>query len=133
MVPAASVSGGMATAAISGERVFFGRIMAGIAYIAATVSRLISLEVVEALGSTRRQRSHISVTRIEAVVDMAEEAVRTVEPRASSDKHSAHKPIGPIVAVGSAVVGGVVEISVGTHGSDADLDRNLGFGCRCRA
>ena len=121
--------------AISGEGVFSSPFMASIAYVASPVPRLVSLEVVEALRTAPRQRSSVTVMRIIAVVDMAEKAVRAVKPGASSQKHSANKPIGPIVAVCSAVIWGIVVVPVRTHGSHSDVytDGNLGWRHGCTA
>lgn len=94
----------MRTAPISGEGVFSLRFMAGLPYVASPIPRLVSLEVVEALCPALRQRSNVTVMRIKPVVDMAEKAVRAVKPGASSKKHPANKPIGPIVAVRSTVI-----------------------------
>ncbi len=124
----------MAATPISGERVLTRRFMAGIAYVAAPISRLISLKVVEALGPAPRQRSAITVTRIKPVVDMSEKAARTVKPRACSNKYPAHKPIGPVITVRGTVIRGIVEISVRTHRSHSDVyaHRNLRLGSRRR-
>src|SRR5580658_16987 len=132
---ALAVPTAMPTAPVSGESVFSPRLMASIAYVASPIPCLVSLEVVEALRPALRQRSNVTVMRIEAVVDMAEEAARTVKPGASSKKYSANKPIGPIVAVRSTVIRGIVEVSVRTHGSHSDVyaDGNLGLRRRCTA
>src|SRR5579863_1730876 len=124
MVPAA-----MRTTPISREGMFSLRFVAGIAYVASPIPRFVSLEVVEALRTALRQRSSVSVMRIKAVVDMAEKAVRAVKPGASSKKHPANKPIGPIVAIRSTVVRGIIEVSIGAHGSHSDVyaDGNLGW------
>ncbi len=120
---------------ISGEGVFTRRIMASIAYVASPIPRLVSLEVVEALSPAPRQRSNVSVVRIKAVVDMAEKAAMAVKPRAGSNKYPAGKPIGPIVAVRSTVIWGIVEVPVRTHGSRSNVyaDGNLGSRRRCAA
>jgi hypothetical protein len=125
----------MPTTPISRQRVFGPGFMASVAYVASPIPRLVSLEVVEALRPAPRQRSNVTVMRIKAVVDMAEKAVRAVKPGASSKKHPANKPIGPIVAVWSTVVWFIVEIPIRTHGSHADVyaDRNLGSRHRRRA
>jgi hypothetical protein len=125
----------MRTTPISGERVFVPRIMAGLAHVTSPIARLVSLEVVEALRPMVRQRSNVAVVRIKAVIDMAVKAVRPVKPGASSKKHSAHKPIGPVVAVGSTIIRGIVEVPVRAHGSRSDVyaDRNLGWRHRCTA
>jgi ribosomal protein L18E len=55
-------------------------IMAGIADMAHSISRLIPLEVAEGLGTPSRQRAPIAVMRIEPVVDVPIETSWTVEP-----------------------------------------------------
>jgi hypothetical protein len=103
--------------------------MAGFAYVASSIASFVCLEVVEALRPALRQRSGVTVMRIEPVIDMSVKAARTVKPGASAKKHPAHKPIGPVVAVGSTVVGGIVEVSVRANGSRTDVyaDSNLGL------
>jgi hypothetical protein len=125
----------MPTTPISGEGVFTLRFMASIAYVASSIPRLVSLEVVEALRPPLRHRSSVTVMRIIAVVDMAVKAVRAVKPGASSKKHPANKPIGAIVAVGSTVIRGIIEVPVRTHGGHADVyaDCNLSSRHRCAA
>jgi hypothetical protein len=116
------------TTAISGQSMFSMRFMAGVAYVALTIPRLVSVEVVEPLLPAPRQRPGVTMVRIVAVVDVAEKAARTVKPGAGSEKYSADKPIRPIVAIWSAVVGGIVEVTVGADGRRANVyaDRNLG-------
>jgi hypothetical protein len=123
------MSSGMPTATISRQGVFSGRIMASIAHVTSPVPRLVSPEVIEALCPTLRQRSNVTVMRIKAVVDMAVKAVTAVKPWPGSNKHAANKPIGPIITVGSAVIWGIVEVSVRAHGSHSDVyaDGNLGL------
>jgi len=120
---------GMPATSISRERVLSSRFMASVAYVSSSISRLVGLKVVEALRPALRHRSNVTVVRIKAVVDMAEEAVRAVKPGASSNKQPASKPIGPVVTVRSTVVGGIVEVSVRAHGSQSDVyaDGNLGW------
>jgi hypothetical protein len=109
--------------------------MASVAHIASPIPRLVSLEVVEALRPALRHRSNVTVMRIIAVVDMAVKAARAVKPGASSKKHPVNKPIGPIIAVRSAVIWGIVEVPVRAYGSHSDVhsDRNLGLRPRCTA
>ena len=103
------MSTSMATTPISGERVLSLPFMASFAYVASPISRLVCLEVVEALRPALRQRSNVTVMRIKAVVDMAVKAAMAVKPRACSNKYSANKPIRPVVAVRSTVIWGIVE------------------------
>ncbi len=129
------VSPAMRITPISRKGVFTPRFVASVAYIASPISRLVSLEVVEALGPALRQRSSVTVMRIKAVVDMSEKAVRPVKPGTGSKKHAANKPVGPIVAVRSAVIWGIVEVPIRAHGSRSDVYANgdLGLRRRCRA
>ena len=122
----------MTTAPISGQRVLTPRFMASVAYVPSPISRLIALKVIEALRPALRQRSDVTVMRIIAVVDMAEKSMGAVEPGASSDKHSADKPIGPVVAVRSAIIGGIVEVAVRAHWSRSDVDAYGDLGSRHR-
>jgi hypothetical protein len=122
----------MCTTPISGEGVFSLRFVASIAYVASPIPRLVSLEVVEALRSALRQRSNVTVMRIKAVIDVAEKAPTAVEPRASSKKYPANKPIGPIVAIRSTVIWWIVEVPVRTHGSRSNVYANGNLGLRHR-
>jgi hypothetical protein len=120
----AAMSTRMTTTPISGQRVLSPRFMSSLAYVPSSISRLISLEVVEALRSAPRQRSNVTVMGIKAVVDMSEKAVRAVKPGASSKKHPTHKPIRPVVAIGSTIIRSIVEVSVRTHGSWSNVYAN---------
>ncbi len=129
------MSTSMATTPISGERVLSLPFMASLAYIASPISRLVCLEVVEALRPALRHRSSVTVMRIEPVIDMSVKAARAVKPRTCSKKQPANKPIRPVVAVRSTVIWGIVEVSVRTHGSWSDVyaNGNLSLRHRCRA
>jgi hypothetical protein len=125
----------MTSTPISGERVLRLPFMAGFAYVASSISRLVCPEVVEALCPALRQRASVTVMRIESVIDMSVKAVRAMKPRTRPKKHPANKPIRSVVAVRSAVIWGIVEISVWTYRSHADVyaNRNLSLRHRCRA
>jgi len=109
----------------SGQRVFTARVMAGVAYVAFSVPRLVSVEVVELRLPAPWQRSIVAVVRVKAVVDVPVKALAPVEPGSSSKKHPAHKPIGPIVAIGSTVIWLIVEVPIGAHRSHSNFDCNL--------
>jgi hypothetical protein len=129
------MSTSMATTPISGERMLSLPFMASFSYVASPISRLVCLEVVEALRPAPRQRSSVAVMRIKPVIDMSVKAAMAVEPRTCSKKHPANKPIRPVVAVRSAVIRGIVEVSVRTNGSWSDIyaHGNLSLRHRCRA
>jgi hypothetical protein len=113
--------------------VFGGGFVVSGPYMALTVAGFIWLEMGEGLRPAFRHRTVIAVVRIVAIVDVAMEAVWAVKPRAGPDKNSADEPVGPIVAVGGALIGCVVEITVGAYRGNPDTDgdlRRCNGGCR---
>jgi hypothetical protein len=122
----------MPTTPVAGERVLSLCFMASVAYVPSSISRLVSLEVVEALRPALRHRTSVTVMRIKAVVDMSEKAGMAVKPRTRSKKHPAQKPIRPVVAVRSAVIWSIVEVPVRTLGSHSDVYANLNLRLRYR-
>jgi hypothetical protein len=119
-----TTAAGTAAAAESGA-VFVAGAMARGAYMTASIPCLVSLKMLEGLGSARGHRTSVTVTRIVAVIDVTIESAGTVEPGTSSDEESAGKPVWPIVAVGGAVVGCIVEVPVGTDRGHSNVDGNL--------
>jgi len=85
---------------------------ASAACVAPPITHLVAVEVIEGLVSTLRMRTGIAVIWIEAVIDVAVEVARTVEPRAGSDEHTAGEPLGPIVPVRGAIVWGDVVVAI---------------------
>jgi ActR/RegA family two-component response regulator len=131
MTSAASVAtANMAAAAVSGKSVFSATIVGSLSYVAVAVARLIGLEMIEALRTALRKRAVVAVTGIEAIVDVAVEARMAVKPGACTDEDAAHKPVGPIVPVGSAVIRRIVEVSVRANRGDANVDTDLGWSAR---
>jgi hypothetical protein len=124
----AAVSFVVAAATIAGEGVFTAGLVAGIACVSAAIPRFVSVEVVEPLFSALRYWPSITLTRVIAVIDMAEKAMRAAEPGTGSDENSTIKPVGPVVAIRGAIIGGVVEVAIGASGGRAkvDADRDLG-------
>lgn len=86
---------------------------------------LIAVEVIVRLISASRHGAFVTVTRVIAVIDMAGEVRRAVEPGAGTDKQAANKPIGPVVAVRRAVVWGVGEVAIGADGRHSNVDGDL--------
>jgi len=115
------------TAPRTGKRVFITGIVAGGAYVAFSIARFVSVEVVELCFAAAGQGTVVPVVGIKPVVHMAVKAVGSVEPGTGSQEHSAGKPIWAIVAVGRAVVRGIVKVTVGANGrdTDANVDANL--------
>ena len=116
----------MASAAVvAGERVLTTGVMAGIAGMAVSIARLITAEVVELLIAARRQRSVIAMMRIEAVIDMAVETGVPMEPGTGSDEDSVGEPVGPVIAVGRALIRRIVKVPVRADRSYSDADGDL--------
>ena len=107
--------------------------------VAASIPRFIALELLG--GSALRggflasfwQRAVIAVLRIERVVYFALEVAGAMKPRSNADEYAAIEPFRAVVAVGNAVIGGVIVVAVGAIRGDADFDRDLSlcFGSSC--
>jgi hypothetical protein len=123
---AATAVRGATAAMISRQGMFIAAIVGSVAYVALGIMRLVSLEVVELRCAAWGQRAMVPMMRIVAIVDVAIEAVRAVEPGPSSNEHPARKPIRPVVTVGRTVIWRVVEVAVGAHRCHSNVDGNLG-------
>jgi hypothetical protein len=95
------------------------------ARVAASITHLVSVEVIKGLLSTVRMWTSVAVMRIETVINLAMEVVGAVEPRASSDEHAAAEPFGPVVPVWGAVVWGVIVVPIRASRFCSDIDRDL--------
>ena len=95
------------------------------ACVAAPITHLVSVEVIEGLVSTVRMWTHVAVMRIETVINVALEVVSTMEPRAGSDEHAAVEPLGPVVPVWGAVVRSEIVIAIRAIRFCADIDGDL--------
>ena len=115
-----------ASACESGS-MFSTGIMPGVSYVTLAVPCFIGMEMVECPLAALGHRSGVTVTRVVTVIDMAVEAAMTVEPWAGSDEDAANEPVRPVIAVGSARVGRVVEVSVRAHRRDPDVHRDLSW------
>ncbi len=98
----------------------------GFSYVALAVTGLIGVKGIEGLRAAFRHWAVITVVRIVAIVHVAVEAVGAVKPGAGAEEDSANKPVRPVVTVGSAVVGGIVEVAVGANRCGPDIDGDLG-------
>lgn len=121
----------MIAAPISWQSTFPAAVVASITNMASTIPRLVPAEVVEGPVIAIGKRSVITVMRIPAIIDMAVKTTRAVEPGAGSDKHSAHIPIGSIVAIGGAIVGRIVEVTVGAYRRSSNIYANGNLSRRC--
>jgi hypothetical protein len=116
------------TAAYEAARVFAARIMSCVADVALTVAGFIPLEVLEGLSAVIGEGAVVAVTGVIAVIHVPVEAVRAVEPGTGAEEDAADEPVGPIVAVGRAVIGCVVVVAIGADRRSADADGDLGWG-----
>jgi hypothetical protein len=119
-----TATAGMTTASES-SAVFGAAIVTGVAYVALPIPRFVRMEVVKRTFTASRQRAMIAVARIVTVIYVAVKTVTTVEPGTGSDEDAACEPIRPVIAIGSAVIRGVVEVTVRTDRRNADTDRYL--------
>ena len=95
---------------------FAAPVMAGIACMAMSVLRLVSMEMVERLLALYRKWSVVAVASIVSVVDMAIKSVRAVEPGPSPDEQPTGKPVRPVVTIGCAGIGIIGIVPIRTHG-----------------
>jgi len=86
---------------------------------------LITVEVIELLLTMSRDRPVIPMVRIVPVVHMPMEATRPMEPRPSTDKDPACKPIWPIVSIRCAVIRRIVEVPIWTLRRNTNANCNL--------
>ena len=86
--------------------------MASAFSVGASITHLVSVEVIEGRLSTRRMWTNVAVMWIEAVINVAAEVVVAVEPRAGSDEHVAGEPFGTVVPIWGAVVWGEVVVAI---------------------
>ena len=117
-------------AALSACTMFSTAIVAGIADVALPVPRLVGLKVIERPISSVWHWTGIAIARVVPVIDMAIESAAAVEPRTCANKYPTLEPVGAIVAIGRAVVRGIVVITVRTAWRHSYADRNLSR-CGC--
>jgi hypothetical protein len=109
--------------------VFAACIVAGISHMTLTISCFIPVEVGKCVLTAIWQRTRVTMMRVEAVIDVTVKAVMAMEPGTSSDKDSADEPIRPVVAIGGAAIGLVVEVAVRANGRRPDADGDLSPRC----
>jgi len=83
-VPAAAAAGTTATG--ESGRMFAASVVVGGPSVASSIARFIGAEAIEGTFATRGHRSAITVARIVAIVHVAIETVRSVEPGSDADK-----------------------------------------------
>jgi len=107
--------------------------------VATPVPRFISFELLRGPAlrcgffANFRHISLIAVLWIEGVVYLALEVAAAMKPRADADENAAVEPFCSVVAVGNAVIGSVVIVTIGTIRGNSDVDGNLSlyFGSSC--
>jgi hypothetical protein len=98
--------------------------------MAASITHLVSVEVIKGLVSTLRMGPPVAVMWIETVINVAVKVVGAVKPGADSDEHAAVEPLGPVVSVWRAGVRGGILVAIRASWFCSDIDRDLR---RCRS
>ena len=108
--------------------------------VAVAVVHLVSVEVLGgAVPSFARpvatiwKITMVAMFGVEAIVYVAAEVGVAMKPWAGTDEDSAREPFGAVVAVGSALVGRGLIVTIGADWgwSDVDADLSFGFGRIC--
>ena len=63
--------------------------------------------------TAHRERSAITVVRIEVMVDVAVKSDWAAEPGSGAEEYASHKPLRAVVAEGRALIRRVIEVAVG--------------------
>ena len=105
--------------------------VAGVPRMPSTIPRLVPVEVVELPLPALGYRPVIAIVRVEAIVHMAVKSVMAVEPGPRSNKYSAVKPVLPVIAVGSTLIGLIVKVPIGAFRRHTNTDANLRASLRC--
>lgn len=103
--------------------------------VAVAVAHLIAMEMLDAAAlsaipvfvSATGVVASPSIVAVVVIIDMPPEAPGAAIPGASTDEDAAREPFGPVVTIGRAVIGRVIEITIRTHRRWSNLHRNLGF------
>ena len=93
------------------------------------VKLIMPIGMISFMTTARGIGAMVAVVGIVVIIHIAMKAVRSSEPGASANKDTAGKPFRTIVAIGSAIVGGVIVIAVGANRGRTNANRDLGF-CR---
>ena len=96
--------------------------MASAACVAASITHLVTVEVVEGLISTLWMWTSVAVMWVEAVINLAAEACGAVEPRAGTKEHAAVEPLGSVVPIWGAVVRSDVVVAIRANRLRSDID-----------
>ena len=72
-----------------------------------------------------RHRAVVTLAIVKLMIDMAVEMIRAVVPGAGADEDTATEPLGPIIAIRSAIVRRSLVIPVWANRCYSDVDCNL--------
>ena len=105
-----------------------------IAYVAAPVTHLVSLEVGDLFGvsgcltrlAALWQSALVTVMHIEMIIHVPAEVRSAMEPGSGANEDATGKPFRPVIAIRSTGVRWVIVIPIRTLGSSADADSYLG-------
>ena len=106
-------------------RVFAAAVMPWVADGSMRIVRLIGMKMIERLLPVLGQGPVVPMMGIVPVIYVAVEPTVSMVPRAGADKDPANEPVGSVEPVGRAVVGCVVEVTIGTNRRGANVDGNL--------
>ena len=77
-------------------------------------------------SAARRETSAIALAIVELMINVAVEVIRPVIPGAGADEDAAaSEPLGPIIAIRSAVVRRTFVVPIGANRRNSDADSNL--------
>ena len=124
MVTAAMIAPAVAPS-LKSSAVFTAPVMARVSYMTSPISRFVRMEVTERLFPALWHRSPVTMVGIVAIIDVAVEAMRAVEPRAGSEEDPADEPIRPIVAIRGTGIWGVIKVPVRANRRGSNVDGNL--------
>jgi hypothetical protein len=106
--------------------VFTAAFMSGYSNVPATISRFIGVKMGKRVFPSTGKGAHITVVRIEAIVDMPVEAARPMKPWSRSNEDTAGEPVGSVIPVGGTIIGRIVKVTIGTVRSQPDTRDDLG-------
>lgn len=104
-------------------------------HVAMPIAHFIPLKVRNLAGTLSRfgfvaavrPRTVIAMIRMEMVIHVAMEVRRAMKPWAGANEDAVYKPLRPVVAVGSAIIGRNVVVAVGANRRNSDFDTYLGM------
>jgi hypothetical protein len=102
---------------------------ASAARMAAAITHLVTVEMIEGLISMFGMWTSVAVMWIKAIINVAAELVGAVEPGTGSDEQATVEPLGSVVSIWGAVIWGEVVKAIRANWLWSDID---GYLSRCR-